>query len=234
MSKVVAIQHVQCETLGAIGDALDAAGIAIENVQTFEGQPIPTTMTETSGLLIMGGPMGVYEQDRYHFLKREIHLIEQALAEDKTILGVCLGSQLLASALGIKVRKGKAKEIGWHPVTLTPAGMTDPLWIGLEPSFTAYHWHGDVFDLPSGAISLASSNLTQCQAFRYGRHAYGFLFHLEITEKIIQAMVETFQEELQETGVNGGEIVALTKDHLPRLRKIGKTVFKRWTGFIKS
>jgi len=234
MSKILAIQHIHCETLGTIGEALDAAGIAIELVRTFEGQPVPTTMEGTSGLLIMGGPMGVYEQDRHPFLKREIRLIEQALQEDKPILGVCLGSQLLASALGVRVTKGKTKEIGWYPVALAPAGSTDSLWIGLEPSFTAYHWHGDVFNLPSGAVSLASSDLTRCQAFRYGHHAYGFLFHLEITEDIIKDMVKTFQEELEESGVNGSEIIAQTKTHLPRLRKIGQMVFKRWTGLIKS
>ncbi len=234
VSTVVAIQHVHCETLGTIADALTAGGIAVEVVRIFEGQLVPKGMNEYDGLVVMGGPMGVYEQDRHPFLRDEIHLIEESLRKDKPVLGICLGSQLLAAALGAKVTKGKEKEIGWYPVTLTQAGISDPLWTGIESSFVAYHWHGDIFELPSGAVSLGSSNLTECQAFRYSRHAYGFLFHMEITEGIIENMVETFTDELQETGVNCSEIVTHTENHLPRLQRIGRSVFPRWAGLIKS
>lgn len=99
--------------------------------------------------------------------------------------------------------KGKKKEIGWHPVTLGEAATTDRLWEGLEASFIAYHWHGDVFELPRGCETLASSALTRCQAFRYGRNAYGFLFHMEVTEKIIAEMVMTFSDELREAQIDG-------------------------------
>lgn len=102
--------------------------------------------------------MGVYEQDRYPFLSEEIRLIETALKQEKPLLGVCLGSQLLAAALGVKVTKGRKKEIGWHPVNLTDAATTDPLWGGVKSPFVAYHWHGDTFELPRAAVSLASSN----------------------------------------------------------------------------
>lgn len=234
VSTVVAIQHAHCETLGTITEALTASGIAVEVVRTFEGQPVPKGMSASAGLVVMGGPMGVYEQDRHPFLRDEIHLIEEALREDKPVLGVCLGSQLLAATLGAKVTKGRKKEIGWYPVTLTQDAISDPLWIGLEPSFMAYHWHGDIFEHPSGAVSLASSDLTECQAFCYGRHAYGFLFHMEVTEDIIKDMVKTFQEELQETGINSSRIVEQARDRLPPLQRIGKTVFKRWAGFVKG
>lgn len=233
MSNVLAIQHVRCETLGTIADAVRAADISVEIVQTFERESVPKTMEEFDGLIVMGGPMGVYEQERYPFLRQEIRLIEEALRDDKPVLGVCLGSQLLAAALGAKVTRGKQKEIGWHRVTLTPAATSDRLWTGLESSFIAYHWHGDIFDLPSGAASLASSDLTACQAFRYGRHAYGVLFHMEATENIIEDMVKTFNEELQETGIDGREIVKRAKDHLPRLQSIGGFVFQRWANLVK-
>ena len=231
--KVVAIQHNDCETLGTIADALSAGGISFEYVRTFERQSVPKGMKEASGLIVLGGPMGVYEQDRHPFLRQEIHLIEQALKENKPVLGICLGSQLLAATLGAEVTKGKKKEIGWHPVTLTEAAMSDPLWAGVEPSFTAYHWHGDIFDLPLGAVSLASSDLTPCQAFRYDRHAYGILFHMEITEGIIRDMVKTFADELREAGIDGREIVKKAKDHLPRLQSIGGLVFQRWAHLVK-
>jgi len=231
--KVWVIQHIHCETLGTVADVLKAEGISTECIQTFEGQPVPKEMRETAGLVIMGGPMGVYEQDRCPFLRQEILLIEQALHEEKPVLGICLGSQLLATALGAKVTKGKKKEIGWHPVTLTEAAMDDRLWSGVEPSFTAFHWHGDVFELPWGAVSLASSGLTKCQAFRYGRSVYGILFHVEVTEKIIGDMVQTFMDELQEAGIDGDEIVGKARDHLPRLQRIGGLVSKRWADLLE-
>ncbi|WDT73808.1 MAG: gamma-glutamyl-gamma-aminobutyrate hydrolase family protein [Candidatus Manganitrophus sp.] len=194
--------------------------------------PVPKTMGDAAGLIVMGGPMGVYDHPRYPFLSDEMRLIEQALKEEKPILGVCLGSQLLAAALGGAVAPGKRKEIGWHPVQLTQEAQTDRLWKGIEPVFTAYHWHGDLFQLPEGAVPLARSEQTEHQAFRYGPHAYGFLFHMEVTRKIIGEMVETFSEELKECRIDRREIVGKVEDHLPRLQKIGGVVFERWAKSI--
>lgn len=230
----MAIQHVRCETLGTIGDVLGAAEIPFEVVRTFEGRPVPNDMEGRNGLIIMGGPMGVYELDQFPFLRQEIRLIEEAVQQDIPLLGICLGSQLLAAALGADVTPGKKKEIGWYPVTLAQAAAGDPLWTGLGSSFMAYHWHGDVFELPSGAVSLASSELTPHQAIRYGRSAYGVLFHMEVTEHIIEDMVKTFQDELQSAGLNGLGIVQQTQKHLPGLGEIGKSVFTRWVGLMKS
>lgn len=234
MSRVLAIQHVRCETLGTIADALSAQGISVDAIRTFDGQLVPIGMGGADALIVLGGPMGVYEQDRHPFLRQEIRLIEEALRDEKAVLGICLGSQLLASALGAKVTKGKRKEIGWHPVRLTEAGRSDQLWTGLDPAFTAYHWHGDVFDVPPGAVALASSDLTECQAFRYGRQAYGVLFHMETTEKIVEDMVKTFSDELREEGIDGREIRDRAGDHMPKLQRIGRVVFGRWAKLAKQ
>jgi GMP synthase (glutamine-hydrolysing) len=129
-------------------------------------------MGDAAGLIVMGGPMGVYEEARFPFLRRERNLIERALADRVPVLGICLGSQLLASALGAPVRKGLRKEIGWHPVYLEDAAGDDPLFRETPVEFDAFHWHGDVFDLPTGAVRLAHSSLTEYQAFRYGENAY--------------------------------------------------------------
>ncbi|MBI4488477.1 MAG: gamma-glutamyl-gamma-aminobutyrate hydrolase family protein [Deltaproteobacteria bacterium] len=234
MPEVLAIQHIDCETLGTIADALRAEGLSTQLIQTFKDQPVPGEIGEALGLIVMGGPMAVYEQDRFPFLRQEIRLIENALQEEKPILGVCLGSQLLAAALGAKVTKGRKKEIGWYPISLTDAAMTDPLWSGMQSPFVAYHWHGDIFELPRAAFSLASSDLTRCQAFRCGDHAYGFLFHMEVTEKIIGQMVETFTDELIEEDIDGDEIVRQEKDYLPSLQRIGEQVFGRWASLVKG
>jgi len=234
MRTVLVLQHAACETLGTIADALQRAHVRTAYIRAFAGDPIPTHMDEAVGLILMGGPMGVYEQDRYPFLAEEMRLIERALAAGKPILGVCLGSQLLAAVLGARVRKGPQKEIGWFPVLLTEAARADALFTDVPPSFIAYHWHGDVFDCPSGAVSLARSELTECQAFRYGTNAYGLLFHLEVTEPIIAEMVRTFAEELREAGLSGEAIIQDAARHLPELERIGQRVFHAWTRWIEA
>ncbi len=138
MSKVLALQHIPCETLGTIGDCLKSSDLVMEYIHTFKGQSIPKELGDFTGLIVMGGPMGVYDYHRYSFLWEEMRLIEQALKENKPVLGVCLGSQLLAASLGAEVRKGKKKEIGWLGVKLTEAAAQDPLWKGVESPFIAY------------------------------------------------------------------------------------------------
>jgi GMP synthase (glutamine-hydrolysing) len=203
----------------------------------------------------MGGPQSVYEQAKFPYLRAEMRLIEDALKHAKPILGICLGSQLLASALGAKVYLGRTKEIGWHRVTLTDSAATDMLFArvpkhtggasvpacageatrfhGAPSSFTAFHWHGDIFDLPHGATLLASSALTAHQAFRYNKNAYGLLFHMEVTMPQILTMVEIFADELRAAGLNGRAIKLNTRTHLPQLQKIGREVFTRWVATVK-
>jgi len=234
MAKVFVLQHVAAEPLGVIGDALDARGVETQYVRAFAGEPVPGGVKNAAGVVVMGGPMGVYEQRKYPFLSQEVRLIEAALKAERPVLGICLGSQLLASALGAEVTEAEQKEIGWFPLTLSDAASADRLFHEVERSFTAYHWHGDVFDLPGGAVSLASSARTQCQAFGYREQAYGLLFHLEVTQKIVEDMVEGFAGELDEEGLDGAEIIAQTREHLPQLQRIGASVFERWASLLEG
>jgi GMP synthase (glutamine-hydrolysing) len=233
MKMVYALQHVATEPMGLIGEALAARGIAAQYVRAYAGEPVPKEIGDAAALVVMGGPMGVYEQAEYPFLSDEIRLIESALTSEKPVLGVCLGSQLLAAALGAMVRKGEKKEIGWRAVTLNRAATHDGLWQAVASPFMAYHWHGDVFDLPRGAEPLASSAQTVYQAYRYGRNVYGFLFHMEATPQIITDMVEAFADELCEENIDAREILAGVGDHLPGLARIGGTVFGRWADLIE-
>jgi GMP synthase (glutamine-hydrolysing) len=190
-------------------------------------------MDAAAGLIVMGGPMAVYERDRYPFLGEELRLIAQALKADKPVLGVCLGSQLLATVLGATVAPAPQKEIGWYPVTLTEHGPTDRLLADVEPSFVAFHWHGDIFTLPEGATPLAASRVTAHQAYRYGRTAYGFLFHMEVTEDIVMGMLDHFADERAAAGVREERIIDGVEEYLPRLESIAEMVFGRWAALVE-
>ncbi|MEJ2102154.1 MAG: type 1 glutamine amidotransferase [Desulfobacterales bacterium] len=233
-ASVTIIQHIYCETPGIIADCLQSAGIDMHFIRIFDGNPIPSNLDTQAGLIVMGGPMSVYDHGRFPFLLEEQRLIEQVLKEDKPLLGICLGSQLIAATLGAEVKSGGQKEIGWYPVSLTASAATDALWKGLPSSFTAYHWHGDVYDLPQGAVSLAASELTPCQGFRYGKKAYGFLFHMEVTEKIIGNMVKEFRGELDAESITAESIIATSKGHLEELQTIGGRVFGRWVKLLDA
>ena len=234
MPRVYALQHLAAEPLGTIGDALENRGIEANYIRVFEGETVPNDMNGASGLVVMGGPMGVYEQKEYPFLADEIRLIESALTTAKPVLGICLGSQLIAAALGAEVKKAMRKEIGWFPVSLTKAASEDRVFSDVQESFKAYHWHGDEFDVPTGARSLATSAQTQCQAFAYGNTAYGFLFHLEATQTIVEEMTRGFSDELVEEKIDAGEILDQTRRHLTGFQSIAASVFGRWASLIEG
>jgi GMP synthase (glutamine-hydrolysing) len=192
---------------------------------------VPDTL-DTDGLVVMGGPMGVGDIDDRSHLSNEIDLIEQALRDEVPVLGVCLGSQLLAHVLGADVRPGPQMEIGWEEVTLTDASADDPLFRDIDDPFTAFHWHGDVFALPDGATRLAHTAQTEHQAFRYGGAAYGFLFHLEVTPQTVAWMTKAFQDELAEEGLDGAAIRRAAMQHESALRDTASTVFGQWANLV--
>ena len=226
------LQHHEGEGLATIADALQQARITSSLVRSFKGEPVPEEIGDAAGLVVMGGPQSSYEQQKFPYLRDEIGLIEDTLKHAKPVLGICLGSQLLAATLGAKVYPGRQKEIGWNRVTLADAAASDPLFAGVPKSFIGFHWHGDIFDLPRGAIPLASSALTANQAFRYGTNAYGLLFHMEVTRPQINVMVETFADELRAAGLNGSAIKLNANTHLQPLQKIGQGVFSRWVAAL--
>lgn len=176
--------------------------------------------------------MGAYEAQRYPHLARERTLIERAIATNTPVLGICLGSQLLASALGAPVYASGTKEIGWRPVTLEPSAANDPLFAGVGTGFHALHWHGDVFDLPKGAVPLARSQMTEHQAFRYGHHAYGLLFHLEVTAEQTERMAQAFADELAGANVVSASLVADSVRYAAEAERLAARVFGRFAGMV--
>jgi GMP synthase (glutamine-hydrolysing) len=180
----------------------------------------------------MGGPMSVYAQDRYPHLTDELRLIQKTVGEGAPVLGICLGSQLMAEALGGKVAKDKSKEIGWYLTRLSACASKDPIFSALPQEFMAFHWHGDVFTLPPGAEPLASSELTPLQAFRYGRGAYAILFHLEVTPAGIQGMLDTFAEEIGQEGLSAEDIQRAVDKYAAATSSLGAGVFEGWTNLV--
>jgi len=229
MSDALIIQHVRPEPPGTIAAVLEAEGLSVRTVQVFRGDPVPDTL-DASRLVVMGGPMGVADLDERPHLVRECALVEEALREECPVLGVCLGSQLLAHVLGADVRPGPTQEIGWGHVHRTAAGANDPLFGPVKTPFRAFHWHGDVFTMPRGAVRLARTPQTEHQAFRYGASAYGLLFHLEVTPKIVAWMTTAFQDELDAEGIDGAALRRAAVAHESALRSTARQVFGAWAG----
>jgi GMP synthase (glutamine-hydrolysing) len=200
--QVLIIKNVFTEGPGTIADYLRAEKIPATLCDLSIGDVVPDPGPFTH-LLIMGGPMAVYEMDQYPYLKNEARLIEEAIKANKHVLGVCLGAQMVAHALGARVYAGGQKEIGWHEIAITPDGMKDPLMSSLaldgRSAAQVFQWHGDTFDLPAGAVRLASSDLYPNQAFRYADRVYALQFHIEVTPKIV---FDWLKDEKGVEGVN--------------------------------
>jgi GMP synthase-like glutamine amidotransferase len=176
-------RHVPFEGLGLIEPELRQRGIHFDYADLYASSPSSVEPSECDGLIFMGGPMSV--NDALPYLRREEEYIRQAIDCGIPILGVCLGSQLIAHALGAAVRRNHTKEIGWFDISPTPAGKAEPLLQEFREPETVFHWHGETFDLPDGSELLASSERCRNQAFRLGTSVYGLQFHLEVTSAMI-------------------------------------------------
>jgi GMP synthase (glutamine-hydrolysing) len=180
--RFVLIQHLAAEGPGLIATVARDHGCTLNIRRMDRGDSLPAA-SALDGLIVLGGTMGVYEAAAYPHLAAEQHLIAEACAREVPVLGVCLGAQLLAAALGARVFRGPALEIGFHDVTLTPQGVSDPILGPSGPAFPAFHWHGDTFDLPTGAALLAGTAAYPHQAFRAG-NALALQFHIELDRSL--------------------------------------------------
>jgi GMP synthase-like glutamine amidotransferase len=193
---VLIIQHVDIEGPGLIECCLNQENIPYTILDLKPSVHFPK-LDGLTHIVFLGGPMNVYEEDRYPFLREEDLFIKEAIQRGKTILGICLGAQLMAKALGAKVFKAPVKEIGWYDVSLTKIGSQDPFFSNLPKTFPVFQWHGDTFELPKSGKLIATSDFVTHQAFRYGENAYGLQFHLEVTAEMIGEWMETYEEEFR-------------------------------------
>ena len=181
--RVLAFRHVPFEHLGRIEPELVRRGIGIDYADLYQPGAAEPDPARYDGLIFMGGAMSV--NDGLPHLEREARWIAQAVEAGRPVLGVCLGAQLIAKAMGARVYRNPVKEIGWFEIELTGEGAADPLFAGVGPRETVFQWHGETFDLPPGARWLASSTACCHQAFRIGSSAYALQFHLEVTPEMI-------------------------------------------------
>ena len=231
MATALVLQHIDVEGPGLLGAALRARGVTLRTVRPYAGEPVPARC-DADALVVMGGPMGVYESDRHPHLTDELRLIEATVADGRPVIGTCLGSQLVAAALGARVYPNTRKEIGWHEVELTDAARDDALLGGAPRRFTPLHWHGDIFDLPAGAVHLAASAITRHQAFRYGANAYGLLFHLELDRAHLDTWMVAFADELRAVGIPPHDITAAADRRLAAAGPIGAGMFDRFAKMV--
>jgi GMP synthase (glutamine-hydrolysing) len=229
---ILLVLHEQLEDTGHVERALRQTDYTPVELRPYLGQEAPADLRPYRGIVVMGGLTSVRHQEQIPYLREELRLLRTALALELPVLGICLGSQLLAAALGAYVFPARRREAGWFEVSLTQAGVADPLFAELPPRFTALHWHSDNFMLPPDCEHLATSQLTDYQAFRHGRATYGLLFHLEPDRQLFDVMLRQAQRSGYINPSAAELIERQSAEFLPLLEHDAPRVFGAWLGLL--
>lgn len=229
MRKLLVCQHVPHEILGTLNPLLKNAGFRIRYVNFGRHPDAEPSLEGYHGLVVLGGPMSVNDVDRYPHLTTEMKLIEHAIKKQLPILGICLGAQLIARTLGSKVKKNHETEIGWYDVSVTRAGNKDSLLGQFRETEKIFQWHGDTFDIPRGAVHLATSPICANQAFRFHSNVYGLQFHLEVDEAMIERWLRVPVNEKEIESLRGRidpqKIRLETRTYVQRLKQLSNQAF---------
>ena len=230
MKKIIIFQHAAQDLLGTLHPLIRMKGFKVRYVNFQRNPEEHPKLDKYQGLIIFGGHMGVYEAEKYPHLKIELKVIEEALKKDIPVLGICLGSQLLAQVLGSPVRKHQQKEIGWTKVCLTPGGASDSLFNHFRESEYLFQMHGDTFDIPKCAVHLATSEICPSQAFRFQNKVYGIQFHLEVDALMINRWLNNpaHKSDLESAGMTADSIHADTNLYLARSLELSRQTFQHF------
>ncbi|MHB8437694.1 MAG: type 1 glutamine amidotransferase [Acidimicrobiales bacterium] len=235
MTRCVVVQHLEPEKPYLIADALRRHDVQVDVCRVDRGDGVPADMSGLDALVVMGGPMSAASDHGFPSRLAELALLEDALDSELPVLGVCLGAQMLAAASGAAVYRGEAgPEIGWAPVFTTTAAAGDPLFEDAPRSMTVLHWHGETFDLPEGAVHLASSDRYEHQAFRVGEAAWGLQFHIEVDAEAVSAFVQAFGDEAERSGIPPMSIEGEAWSRLADLRPAATEVLDRFALLVRD
>jgi GMP synthase (glutamine-hydrolysing) len=227
--KLLVFQHVPFEPLGTLDPLFRAAGFRIRYVNFGRHPDAAPSLDRYRGLVVLGGPMNVEQTREHRHLETELRLIERAIEKNIPVLGICLGAQLIAKALGARVYPHVEKEIGWYDVAVTEAARRDALFAHFAPTERIFQWHGDTFDLPREAVPLARGVGCENQAFRFRDNVYGLQFHLEVDERLIERWlhVPIHLAELEELAgrISPATIRDETPHHIARLKQLSDRTF---------
>jgi GMP synthase (glutamine-hydrolysing) len=226
VKQAIAIRHVHFEDLGSLEVVLRERDFEINYVDATSDDLRAVDAAAADLLVVLGGPIGAYEEALYPFLVDELTLIERRLETGRPLIGICLGAQLMARALGARVYPSGIKEIGWSSLSLTEAGQSSP-WRSLD-GVSVLHWHGDTFDLPQGATRLASTPLCLNQAFSHGATALGLQFHIEAGRRQIERWLVGHAVEIAQAGLSVPALRADTALYAPACAESARSCLSLW------
>jgi GMP synthase (glutamine-hydrolysing) len=230
--RCLALQHVSFEDLGTLGDVLAEQGFDIvyrqAGVDALSGPQAQAEWAQADLVVVLGGPIGVYEADRYPFIHDELARVRERLASGRPLIGICLGAQMMAAASGQRVYPGPAKEIGYKPLLLSPAGQQSPLAALATCGHQVLHWHGDTFDLPEGAELLASTDVVAHQIYSLGPKVLGLQCHLEARPSDLERWLIGHTAELTAAGISLDALRADNARHGEALVQAAREVWRQW------
>jgi len=235
--KTLTVQNVSIEGPGLLQQKMEEAGWQLDiRIMDQPGIVLPGTLDEYKALIILGGPMNVYEEEPYPYLLQVDNLIKEAVRKNLPVLGICLGGQLIAKALDTPVTRNPVEEIGWYKLRLTTEGMQSSLFAGLPEEFPVFQWHSDTFALPGGASHLAVTNDCIHQAFSYGLNIFALQFHLEVTPEIINSWLAAYssEPELLNKPDTVGRIVAETNVYWEIYKETANRFLTNWVNIISG
>lgn len=225
--RIHSLQHVPFEDIGSLMQDITAKGHSLTTTHWYKGDRAPA-LDSVDVLIVMGGPMGIYDHDIYPWLAEEKALIAAAISAGKKIMGICLGAQLIACVLGANVTRNAHREIGWFPLQIAAEASNHPIAKLLAECHQVFHWHGDTFEIPAQAQLLAASEACAHQAYVIDNQVYGFQFHLETTEKSATALIENCSEDLDNsTYVQTADEILQDKTKFEAINKVMSAVFNQ-------